>query len=341
MGCIATTRRFFADGKLSRKRWKDAQTEITAEFQQFASTYRERGWQETFGSSGTIKAIGEIAVAMKLTKGAITDNALDDIREKLLQFDRTADIRLPGLSSDRRPVIAGGLLILDAAFAELGIKRMQVSENALREGVLYDILGRGGERDPRDASIVALCERYACDQAQLARVEHTALALFDQAAGTWQLDAEDRRGLGWAARIHEIGLAVAHSQHHLHGAYLVENSDIAGFSRTEQQFLAVLVRNQRRTLHLPSFDALPDRVAKSGLRCALLLRLAVLLHRSHEREALPVLGLSVGNAVMALALPEPWLDAHPLTRADLESEQEYLDDIGFKLSVVAKDPAAA
>jgi exopolyphosphatase/guanosine-5'-triphosphate,3'-diphosphate pyrophosphatase len=324
MGCIATTRRFFADGKLSRKRWKDAQTEITAEFQQVASTYRSRGWQETFGSSGTI-----------------TDSALEVIREKLLGFERIADIRLPGLASDRRPVIAGGLLILDAAFAELGLKRMQVSDDALREGVLYDIIGRGGEHDPRDASIVALCERYACDQAQLARVEHTALALFDQAAGAWHLDNEDRRGLAWAARIHEIGLAVAHSQYHQHGAYLVEHSDIAGFSRTEQQFLAVLVRNQRRTLHLPSFDALPDRLAKSGLRCALLLRLAVLLHRSHEREALPVLGLSVGNALMTLALPEPWLDAHPLVRADLQSEQEYLDDIGFKLTVVAKDPAAA
>ncbi|MGH8029583.1 MAG: exopolyphosphatase [Arenimonas sp.] len=341
MGCIATTRRFFADGKLSRKRWKDAQTEITAEFQQFAATYRSRGWQETFGSSGTIKAIGEIAQAMKLTKGAITESALEVIREKLLGFDRISSIRLPGLAGDRRPVIAGGLLILDAAFAELGIKRMQVSDDALREGVLYDIIGRGGEHDPRDTSIVALCERYACDTEQLARVEHTALALFDQAADAWHLDGDDRRGLAWAARIHEIGLAVAHSQYHLHGAYLVEHSDIAGFSRTEQQFLSVLVRNQRRTLHLPSFDALPDRLAKSGLRCALLLRLAVLLHRSHEREALPILGLAVGNAVMELTLPEPWLEEHPLATADLASEQEYLDDIGFKLSVVAKDPAAA
>jgi exopolyphosphatase/guanosine-5'-triphosphate,3'-diphosphate pyrophosphatase len=341
MGCIATTRRFFADGKISRKRWKDAQTEITAEFQQFAVAYRERGWQETFGSSGTIKAIGEIAVAMKLTKGTITESALEDIREKLLGFERIADIKLPGLSADRRPVIAGGLLILDAAFAELGIKRMHVSENALREGVLYDIVGRGGERDPRDASILALCERYATDPAQHARVEHTALALFDQAAETWQLDADDRRALAWAARIHEIGLAVAHSQHQAHGAYLVENSDIAGFSRTEQQLLAVLVRNQRRSLHLPSFDALPDRLAKAGLRCALLLRLAVLLHRSHDKDPLPALGLSVGNAVMTLSLPEPWLEDHPLTRADLESEQEYLDDIGFRLAVVEKDPATA
>ena len=341
MGCIATTRRFFADGKLSRKRWKDAQTEITAEFQQFAATYRERGWQEAFGSSGTIKAIGEIALAMKLTKGTITESALEVIREKMLDFDRIADIRLPGLPSDRRPVIAGGLLILDAAFAELGLKRMQVSDYALREGVLYDIVGRGGERDPRDASIQALCERYACDTAQSARVEHTALALFDQAAPTWHLDGDDRRALAYAARIHEIGLAVAHSQYHQHGAYLVEHSDIAGFSRSEQQFIAALVRNQRRGLHLPSFDQLPDRLAKAGLRCALLLRVAVLLHRSHEKDPLPMLGLTVGNAVMTLAMPASWLESHPLTSADLETEQEYLDEIGFHLVVVAREPAAA
>ena len=123
---------------------------------------------------------------------------------------------------------------------------MQVSDYALREGALFDILGRGSEHDPRDASIRALTERYGADPEQAARVERTALALFDQVAESWKLNADDRRLLAWAARIHEIGLAIAHSQYHQHGAYLVEHSDIAGFSRSEQQFLAALVRNQRR-----------------------------------------------------------------------------------------------
>ncbi|KFN41186.1 exopolyphosphatase [Arenimonas oryziterrae] len=335
MGCIATTRRFFADGKLSRKRWKEAQTEITAEFQQFAATYRSLGWQEIFGSSGTIKAIGEMATSMKLTRGAITDGALATIRDKLLDFDRIEDIRLPGLPGDRRPVIAGGLLILDAAFAELGLKRMLVSENALREGVLYDIVGRGGERDPRDASILALCERYGVDREQSARVEHTVLELFDQVAEHWQLDAEDRRLLAWAARIHEIGLVIAHSQYHQHGAYLVEHSDIAGFSKTEQQFIAALVRNQRRGLHLPSVESLPDRLAKAALRCALLLRLSVLLHRSHGREEIPLHALSARSSGLALRLSPQWLAQHPLTEADLDSERDYLKDIGHSLEVEA------
>lgn len=333
MGCIATTRRFFSDGKLSKKTWKEAQTEITAEFQQFASTYRNLGWQEVIGSSGTIKAIGEMATAMKLTRNGITVDALAIIRDKLLEFEQIKDIKLPGLSSDRRPVIAGGLLILDAAFTELNLKQMQVSDNALREGVLYDIIGRGSERDPRDASILALCERYGVDREQAARVETTALALFDQMAEHWLLDAEDRRLLAWAARVHELGLAIAHSQHHQHSAYLIEHSDIAGFSKTEQQFIAALVRNQRRAWHLPSLETLPDRLSKSARHCASLLRLSVLLHRSHDPAAVPLHALQVQGNHLTLTLSRAWLKTHPLTQSDLDAEIDYLNSIGQVLKV--------
>ncbi len=333
MGCIATTRRFFSDGRISAKRWKQARTDITAEFQQFASTYRHLGWQELYGSSGTIKAIGEMALAMKLTRGSVTDSALATIRDKLLGFDRIEDIRLPGLPADRRPVIAGGLLILDAAFAELDLKRMLVSENALREGVLYDILGRGSENDPRDMAIQALAERYDVDRKQAARVEQTALGLFDLVAGQWQLNGDDRRLLSWAARVHEIGLAVAHSQYHQHGAYLIEHSDIEGFSRTEQQFIAALVRNQRRALHMESINALSDRLAAAAMYCAQLLRLSVLLHRSHDREKIGFERLRASDDGLLLTLQGEWLAAHPLTQADLATELEYLRDQGRSLEL--------
>lgn len=333
MGCIATTRRFFADGKLSRKRWKDAKTEITAEFQQFAAAYRAHGWQESLGASGTIKALGEISLAMKLSKGAVTDISLNGIREKLLEFERIEDIRLPGLSGERRSTIAGGLLVLDAAFSELDIKRMVVSDYALREGVLYDMLGRATDRDPREATLQAYCVRYGVDMDQAAAVEATALHLFGQAEPDWELDADDGRLLGWAARIHELGLTIAHSQYHQHGAYVLENSDMAGFSRTEQQFLAVLVRNHRRSIAMGAFDRLPDRLIPKAVRSTLLLRLAVLLHRSHESEGLPTPELAVDGNTLTLKLPKAWLASHPLTREDLDTEREYLQDIGFRLTV--------
>lgn len=333
MGCVATTKRFFADGELSKKRWKEAQTTITAEFQQFSAAYRERGWQEVFGSSGTIKAIGDICTEMKLTQNLITEAALNQVKEQLLQFDKINDIKLPGLPADRRPVIAGGLLILDAAFTELGIKRMHISDDALREGVLYDMIGRRSERDPREASIQALSARYAIDMPQADRVEKTALKLFDDVAEDWLLDGEESRLLGWAARLHEMGLAIAHSQYHTHGAYLIEYSDVAGFSKTEQQFIAALIRNQRRGFSNKSIQALPSRLAQSAQRCAILLRLAVLLHRGHERDASPEAKMRVTGNQLKLKLDKAWLKAHPLTQSDLEAEKEYLEAIDYKLLI--------
>lgn len=333
MGCVATTRRFFADGKLSRKRWKDGLTEISAEFQQFAAAYRERGWQETIGSSGTIKAIGQILAGMKLVRGAITEAGLGKARDALLQFERIDDIKLPGLSDERRPVMPGGLLILEACFNELGLKRMQVCDTAMREGVLYDMIGRAQHRDPRDASVTALALRYGVDSEHAARVEATTLALFDQVAESWGLDGDEQRMLGWAAHIHEIGLAIAHSQHHVHGAYLIEHSDIAGFSRQEQQLLATLVRCQRRSIPAGTIEALPERLTQTALRCVVLLRIATLLHRSHDGAQLPPTDLVADDKSVQLKLPRAWLDGHPLSRADLDTEREYLDDVGVKLTL--------
>ena len=335
MGCIATTRRFFADGKLSPARWMEARTVIAAEFQQFLASFRQVGWDEVYGSSGTIKAIGDVAEKMRLGRDGIGANAIEAIRERLLTASRIAEIKLPGLSTERRPVIAGGLLILDAAFAELGLAQMQVSEYALREGVLYDLLGRTTGDDPREASVQALVARYEADPAQAARVGATAQALFEQVAKEWELRSEDRRLLGWSSQLHEVGLAIAHSQYHRHGAYVIENSDIAGFSRAEQQVVAALVRNQRRGLESRNFDALPPRMARAALRCALLLRLAVLLHRSHDDARIPGLRLRPSGSGMLLALSASWLDAHPLTAADLETECNYLADRGLELSLRA------
>ncbi|WP_374601551.1 exopolyphosphatase [Arenimonas sp.] len=331
MGCIATTRRFFGDGRINRKRWKEARTELAAEFQQFSEAYRRRGWHEAMGSSGTIKAICDVSVKMKLTKVSITQDSLGVIRDKLLDFDTLESIRLPGLSGERRPIFAGGLLVLDAAFGALGIERMYVSDHAMREGVLYDLVGRDSQQDPRAESIRAMQSRYGVDPEQAARVEATAMSLFDQAELPWGLDADNRRLLAWAARIHEVGLVIAHSQYHQHGAYLLENSDIAGFSRTEQQTLAALVRNQRRSFHPASFDKVPDRLVTNIKRCALLLRLAVLMHRSHDRDPLPVVELDVDGDELLLRLPKRWLEGHPLTRLDLETEREQLLGFGHRL----------
>ena len=335
LGCVASTRRFFGDGKLTRKRWKDALTEVSAQFQQFSGIYRHLGWDEALGSSGTIKAIGDVCASMKLTKGAITAEALPQVRDRLLQARTLDAIDLPGLSDERRPIIAGGLLVLEAAFDALALQRMAVSRAALREGVLHDMLGRGGADDPRDMSIAALMQRYGIDVAQAARVEATAMQLFDRVAYDWRLEPDDRLLLAWAARVHELGLAIAHSQYQVHGAYVLAHSDIAGFSQQEQRVLASLVRTHRRGIGKSTFDAIPDRLLLATRRKAALLRLAVLLHRSHEDIALPDLRLLADGKRLSLQVPRRWLDARPLLHADLAAEPGALAALGIDFSIAS------
>ena len=334
MGCVATTMRFFADGKVTKRRWERAVDEIAVEFQQFAAEYRARGWSEAVGSSGTIRALGGVGAALG-HGDLLTAGALNEIRERIVAAADVAKIKLPSLSEDRRSVIAGGALVLDAAFREFRIEEMRVAETAMREGLLYDMLGRAEHRDPREASIDGLAKRYAVDEAQAQRVEATALAVFDQIAKPWSLGAADRQRLSWSARVHEIGLAIAHSQHHVHGAYVLANSDLFGFTRQEQQLLAFVVRAQRRAIPVAELAALPARESDAALRLAVLLRFAALLHRGRGSEAQPKIRAQATAKSLKLVFPKRWLAAHPLTRTDLETEKGYLAEADLKLLVTA------
>jgi exopolyphosphatase / guanosine-5'-triphosphate,3'-diphosphate pyrophosphatase len=334
MGCIATTRRFFGDGRLSPKRWREAQTELALVLQQFAADYRQHGWERVVGSSGTIKSIGGLVSALEPGVRGISRSGLSRLVENLLAFKRIDEISLKGLNDDRRPVIAGGIAILQAAFDALDLDSMQVSQNAMREGVLLDLLGRVQHRDPRAASIDAMAERYGGDDQQSARVRATAAQLLAQVATAWALDGEHAEWLDWACRLHEIGLAVAHSQHHMHGAYLVEHSDLPGFSREEQQVLALLVRSHRRAIPVASFGALPERLAGPARRLAVLLRLAALLHRARTDDPLPPIQLHAEGDRLTLTLPKDWLQGRSLTGADLDQERGYLQALNIELRII-------
>ncbi|RAO75247.1 Ppx/GppA phosphatase family protein [Dyella jiangningensis] len=332
-GCIASTLRFFPGGKLNRKRWQRANNEIGVLLQQFAEDYRESGWVEAYGSSGTAKAIGSVVQAMKFSDDGITPASLAALRDALLSQGQISALKLPGLAEDRAPVIAGGVVIFEAAFEALGIERMRVCESSMREGLLWDLIGRAGGTDPRTSSIDALANRYGVDRAQARRVESTALMFFDQIARSWKLDGEAREWLSWASRVHEIGLAIAHSQHHHHGAYILRHADLAGFSRQEQQLLAAIVEAHRRKPDKASFSALPQRYRQLARYITALLRLAVLFRRARRAESLPQMQLGATSHRMRLLVPSSWLEQHPLSEADLEQEQIPMNELGLLLEV--------
>ncbi|MCU7915965.1 MAG: hypothetical protein KZQ65_08705 [Candidatus Thiodiazotropha sp. (ex Gloverina cf. vestifex)] len=209
---------------------------------------------------------------------------------------------------------------------------MQVSSEALREGLIYDMIGRSHHEDARDRTIKSLIARYSIDEAQGTRVEATAMALFEQVTKAWQLkESRYAAMLSWAARIHEIGLTVSHGQFHKHGAYLVENSDLSGFSRQEQRVLAAMIRGHRRKFPTSFFETLPRDVITCTKQLCILLRLSVLMHRARSPVVKPMARLEVEKNRLSLVFPQDWIKDHPLTQTELTQEAAFLESAGFVL----------
>ena len=328
MGCISHTRTYFKGGRLKPGAMRKAVVGARVEIEHLEARYREKGWEACLGSSGTVLAVREILRQRDGGSGAITVDGLQWLREEILAAGNPKRLKLPGLERDRAAILPGGVAILLGLFEGFGIERMTAAESALREGVLYDLCGRLGHEDARDRTINELLSSYRVDHDQAVRVEETAVRLFEQVRERWRLEEEQRPWLAWAARLHEIGLSISYAGHHKHGAYLVAHSELPGFSRDEQQLLSTLVLSHRRKMRtIPETMGVgPDLLE----RLTILLRLAVLLNR--RRQDPPPFEASVDETGLSLRLPDDWLSAHPLTRADLEEESTRLAERGYQLS---------
>lgn len=325
MGCVNMSQRFFDDGKIKAKRMRKAVLFAMQELESIETTYKKMGWDYALGSSGTILSIRDVVQAQGWCDSGITASALTQLSEALIAIGDSTLINFTGLSERRKPVFASGVAILYGIFEALNLEKIDVSEGALREGLLYDLIGRIHNEDIRDKTIAAVVQRYSVDTEQANRVRDTAENFFHQVKNAWELNEKtDLKLLVWGALIHEIGLSVAHNQYHRHGAYLTANSDLAGFSRQEQMKLAMLVRSHRRKFPLEEFESIVISVRTAVIRLCILLRLAVVLHRSRSNSNLPEIRINVNKNSINLDFPSGWLDQHPLTLVDLCTERDCL-----------------
>jgi exopolyphosphatase/guanosine-5'-triphosphate,3'-diphosphate pyrophosphatase len=325
MGCVSFSLNFFQRGRVDKKGLRDAELAARRELQTIVRQYREVGWEEAVGSSGSAKAVCDMIELNGFSSEGITREGLERLKELLLRTGDLSRASLPGLKADRIPVIPGGLAIMSAVFDAFDLERMTFSEGALRLGVLYDLLGRYHHQDLRDATVQHFIRRYESDAAQAERVESSARRLLHQLfPDTAAADHPDARFLGWASRLHEIGISIAHSSYHKHSAYILANADMPGFSRMDQARVSRIVLAHRGKLErLQGLD--PGSRDWALIFC---LRLAVILHRS--RDATPVRlpqvrCISRGFQVLAEA---EWLEGSPLTAAALIEESRQWASVG-------------
>jgi exopolyphosphatase/guanosine-5'-triphosphate,3'-diphosphate pyrophosphatase len=328
VGCVNTTLRFFRNGELDRGSFRKAQVAAAAEIEEAVNVFSRAHWREAFGASGTVGAAAELLRQVGWGDGSvITAEMLLNLRQLLIEYGEIRKLKLPGIKAERAQVLAGGVAVLCAVFDTLGITELVPARGGLRLGLLYDLLGRRERRDLRDASVGRLQKRFDVDRAQAQQVARIARELHD--ALQPQAGEEETKRLAWAAALHEVGFAISHNDHHKHGAYLVGNADLAGFSTSDQRRIATLILAQRGNLRKVA-DALTDpaRVAK-----ILALRLAVIVCHARRPVRLPGWMLREVRAGFELRLDEEWLARHPLTQFLLDEEAAQWEKVGLRLGV--------
>jgi exopolyphosphatase/guanosine-5'-triphosphate,3'-diphosphate pyrophosphatase len=341
MGCVSYSLRHFGDGKLNKANFRQAETAAGTELQTIRGAFRFGEWHHAIGSSGTARALGDLLEFNGYTDNGITREGLERLKAQMIRIgslDRLDALSLAGLRADRVPVLPGGLAIMLTAFEALDIPHMALATGAMRQGILYDMVGRFHHHDMRDLTVTQFMHRYHVDKAQARRVSALAHALLhDLVADRDGESASAGQLLDWAANLHEIGISVAHSGYHKHTSYIIRNADMPGFSRSEQSRLATLA-----LAHRGSLDKMQGMLDKpSDIALTLALRLATMFHRSRTDVPLPALEARLERNECRLKLEPNWLAANPLTAALLRDEIAQWRKVGILLDVRPMEELAA
>jgi len=327
MGCVSFSSQFFHDGKITKQNLKQAELAARIEFQTITSDYAGQ-WRDAVGSSGSAKAISEVLEQNGFSKGGITREGMEKLRSRLLDAGDMQKINLQGLRQDRIPTFAGSFAIMHAAFQELQISRMDVAQGGLREGVLYDLLGRFHNNDIRDVTVKQFMQRYHVDIKQAERVTKLAQELAKQFLGG-TIDESTCLLIGWIGCLHEIGISVAHSGYHKHTSYILTYADMPGFSKKEQARMSLLAMSQRGKL-----SKLQGQLKNTeDLILAMSLRLSVLFYRSRSNVELPAVKGKCSGAKFNLKIAQGWLAQNPLTETELQDEIKQWKGLGISLLI--------
>jgi len=332
MGCVSYSRHYFPDGVIDSHAMKQAEMAARRELEVIAKKYRKAGWQEVYGSSGTAKALVAILVESGFSEYGITRRGLDKLKDKLIKAGTVERAQLAGIKPDRVTVLPGGLAIMSALFDELGIDLMRTADGALRVGVLYDLLGRDAAHDKRDETVRQFMTRYKVDRAQANRVKGIALDFFRQLVPAPAPVHEDlTRLLGWTADLHEIGLSIAHASYCRHSAYILENADMPGFSRQDQNLLSLIALG-----HQGKLAKVEGLVTHEEQWVAILcLRLAAMLLRRREDIDTPLpIRVSVRGRSIVVKADAAWMREHPLTDYTLRAEESEWSKVGFTFELL-------
>jgi len=332
LGCVSLTKSYFADGKITSARYASAYTYARLKLLDIESHINIYSWQDVVGASGTARVIKEVCEATGFGVDKITPAGIKWQKKHLLKLGDVTKIDLDEVNLSRRSIYPAGLAIMEAIFDAFEITEMQYCDWALREGLIYDLLGRNQQEDIRSRTLNAIIKRSDIDTKYALQIQNTALNIFNQVSAAWNLTENwQQELLSWATKIHEVGRAIAHHNYHKHGAYLIKHADLAGFSTQDQNMLALLVRFQKSKIKLEKFAEF-NEMQGNLVKLCILLRLAIILNHVRNQDDTGAIKFMAQEHSLTIKFDDNYLASNPLTVAKLEQEANYLAQINFKLS---------
>ena len=334
VGSVAWSMKYFPDGIWTSSAFKAAEIAAKAVLDEAQILYPRQSWDTCYGASGTVGAVADVLTLAGWPEGLITRSGLDWLKDKLLKAQKPESLKLEGIKEDRRPVIGGGLAVLRAVFDLLQIDEMHAAQGALRHGALYDLLDRESPHDDVRTQMVSwLTQRFGSDLTQAERVSRTAQTLLSAMLGKASDDETPRhlRKLHWAAQLHEVGMRISHSDYHKHGAYILDNTDLPGFTIDELHRLSQLVLGHRGKLRKLD-EPLQDPMFVQQLMA---LRMAVILchaRRDPDTSAFE-LNMDANRKMAKLKLSVAWAEQWPQSAHLLREECIAWFKTGWELKV--------
>jgi len=340
VGSVAWSMKYFPTGEFTEQAFNKAEIAAQAVLEEALSTYPRHQWHKAYGASGTVGAVADILALSGFPEGEINLDGLDWLVKCLVRAGQASKVQLGGLKDDRRAVIGGGVSVLRALMTLLQVKTLHVAQGALRHGVLFDMVEREDhDTDTRDLSIQRLATKFAVDTVQGLRVGRVAVHLLQQMhvkPKDNDADTLERlcRKLSWAAQLHEVGVAISHSDYHKHGAYILDNADLLGFGMPELHRLSLLVLGQRGKLKKLEEELQEDEFAK------MLMALRVSLILCHARKDPEHLSLRVNCDAnkhrITLAAPSSWSQEFPQSVHLLKQESASWVKVPWAFEFVTK-----
>ncbi len=275
IGTIRLMQRFFSENT-SKENIAKCREYVQGKLAPIMKEMQETGFQNLVGTAGTFENIAKIAFTKTgkelpdaINGFSVSASSMLKIINDIIQRATPSEIKkIDGIEEKRADIILAGAIILEYILLNCTLKKVIFSPYALREGVIYDTVKKlgivdkiHGIKDLRANTIYNLAKKFNVNMPHAEHVKYSSLKILSalKISGFGEYEAEI---LSYAAILHDIGYYISHDQHHKHSLYLIENSDLPGFTNDEASLIANIARYHRKSHPKKSheeFMALSDK----------------------------------------------------------------------------------